>query len=71
MFFLLSGAMGKFHYLKPGLAIILLFVGLKMVASEYVKIPIIASLGIIFGVLSIAITLSFAKTRKVQDNKKR
>lgn len=71
LFFLLSGAMEKFHYLKPGLAIILLFVGIKMVASEYVKIPIIASLGIIFGVLSIAIMLSFAKTRKVQDNNKR
>ena len=47
MFFLLAGVIGKFHLLKPSLAIVLAFVGTKMLLIDVYKIPIGASLGVI------------------------
>jgi TerC family integral membrane protein len=58
LFFLLAGVMDKFAYLKPGVALILVFVGLKMVASKWVHLPTAASLAVIGGVLLGAILLS-------------
>jgi tellurite resistance protein TerC len=54
--------MDKFYYLKPGLALILFFIGIKMVISDFYKIPITISLVIIFAVLAAAMVLSFVKT---------
>jgi len=62
MYFLLGGAMGRFHMLKYGLAVVLIFVGLKMawLNDLYVgKFPITLSLGIIGIVLAASILLSF------------
>lgn len=64
LYFLLAGMMEKFYYLKPGLAAILLFVGLKMVISEYFEVPIMVSLAVIFGILAIAMVLSFIKSKR-------
>lgn len=58
LFFLLAGVMDKFVYLKPGVALILVFVGLKMVTSKWVHLPISLSLSIIAGILLGAILLS-------------
>jgi tellurite resistance protein TerC len=58
----LAGAMDKFHLLKFGLGIVLAFVGLKMVWLDHAfggKFPIGWSLGIIGGVISTTIILSF------------
>lgn len=55
LYFLLSGMAGKFPYLKYGISIILFFVGVKMLISHYVKIPILASLGVIVGLLFLSI----------------
>lgn len=55
LYFLLSGMAGKFPYLKYGISVILFFVGIKMLLSHTVKIPIGISLGIIVGVLAISI----------------
>lgn len=55
LYFLLSGMAGKFPYLKYGISVILFFVGIKMLLSHHVKIPILASLGIIVGVLFLSI----------------
>ena len=55
LYFLLSGMAGKFPYLKYGISVILFFVGIKMILSHYVKIPILASLGVIVGVLFLSI----------------
>ncbi len=58
IYFLLAGAMDKFHLLKYGLAIVLIFVGLKMVWLNDLydgHFPIGPSLGIIIGVLVLAI----------------
>ncbi|MDQ3838007.1 MAG: TerC/Alx family metal homeostasis membrane protein [Thermoproteota archaeon] len=63
LYFLLAGMMEKFYYLKPGLAAILLFIGIKMVISEIYEIPITVSLVIIFSILSAAMALSFLRSR--------
>lgn len=69
LFFALSGAMQTFHLLKWGLAIILSFVGVKMMISHYYSIPIGIALGVVAGVLagSIGLSLLFpAKEEKEQ-----
>jgi tellurite resistance protein TerC len=53
----------RFIYLKTGLAIVLGFVGLKMIAAEYVHISNWASLAVIAIVLTTTITASMIKTR--------
>ena len=67
LYFLLAGMMEKFYYLKPGLALVLFFIGAKMVASEFYKIPIMISLVVIFGILAIAMILSFIRSRSLQS----
>ena len=67
MFFLLAGAMNRFHILKHGLALVLVFVGLKMVWLDHLfggRFPIGVSLGIISAVIagSILLSLAFPKT---------
>ena len=63
LFFVLAGAMDKFHYLKPGVALILLFVGLKMVLAAWLPLPTELSLLVILGLLAGAIGLSLLKPR--------
>ena len=55
LYFLLSGMASKFPYLKYGISIILFFVGVKMLLSHHVKIPIVASLAVIVGLLAASI----------------
>jgi tellurite resistance protein TerC len=62
MYFLLAGVADKFHLLKYGLAIVLIFIGLKMVYLNQAfggHFPITWSLGIIAGVIGGSIALSF------------
>jgi tellurite resistance protein TerC len=47
LYFVLSGAAERFKYVQPGLALVLVFVGAKMAASDWVKIPVHVSLGAI------------------------
>jgi tellurite resistance protein TerC len=63
LYFLLSGSMEKFYYLKPALTALLFFIGFKMLLSEFYEIPIEMSLAIICSILGIAIALSYVKTR--------
>ncbi len=58
LYFMLAGAITKFHYLKPALAVVLVFVGMKMVIVEIYKIPVALSLGIIASVLGVAVLAS-------------
>lgn len=63
LFFLLAGAVGKFHLLKYGLGLVLVFVGLKMAWLNDAfggKFPIAWSLGIIAALLAASIGLSLA-----------
>jgi tellurite resistance protein TerC len=64
LYFLLAGAMTTFAYLKLGLSVILVFVGLKMGLSEWVHVPIGMSLGVIAGVLTVAIVASLVRQRR-------
>jgi tellurite resistance protein TerC len=66
MYFLLAGVIDKFHYLKYGLAVVLLFVGTKMVIADWYHVPIAASLGIIAGVLTISIVASMMWPKHVE-----
>jgi len=47
LYFLLAGVVDRFHYLKVGLSLVLVFVGLKMLAADLFKVPPFWSLGII------------------------
>ena len=63
LFFLLAGVMDRFVYLKIGLAMVLLFVGTKMVIMDWYKIPVALSLGIVGLILTTSIVASLFKTR--------
>ncbi|MDQ2664869.1 MAG: TerC family protein [Gemmatimonadota bacterium] len=58
LFFLLASVVTKFHLLKYGLAAILTFVGAKMLAEQWIHIPILLSLGIVVSVLASSIGAS-------------
>jgi tellurite resistance protein TerC len=59
LYFAISGIMGYFRFLKVGLAFVLTFVGLKMLASFFhFEISIIISLGIIISILLVSILAS-------------
>jgi len=51
LFFVLAGVMGLFRYLQVGLCLVLMFIGVKMLISEFVHIPIGISLGVVASVL--------------------
>jgi tellurite resistance protein TerC len=55
LYFLLAGFIHKFHYLKLGLAVVLTFVGVKMLLGAVYHIPILISLAVIAGVLVSAV----------------
>jgi tellurite resistance protein TerC len=58
MYFLLAEVVTKFRFLKMGLSAILVFVGIKMLIEGFYHIPILVSLGVIAGVLTISIAAS-------------
>ncbi len=65
LYFVLSGAMNRFHYLKPGLAAVLVFVGLKMVLADVYRVPVLVSLGVVAGILAIAILASWLRAQRL------
>lgn len=71
LYFLLAGAVDKFHYLKPALAVILTFVGIKMIAEQVFHpaealetLIIVGALGFILVVLSVAVIASVVRARR-------
>jgi len=58
LYFLLAGVVDKFVYLKLGLSIVLIFIGLKMLLEGFIHIPIVASLGVVGAVLGTSIFAS-------------
>lgn len=58
LYFLLAGIMGIFRFLKQGVAVILGFVGIKMLLMDHFKIPTMASLLVIVSILTLSILLS-------------
>ena len=65
LYFALAGIMPLFHYLKYGLVIVLMFVGVKMLIAEHIyKIPTGIALGVVVGVLVIAVIASIIRNRR-------
>ena len=58
LYFALAGLMELFHVLHYGLSLVLIFIGVKMLASNYVEIPIAVTLGVVAGVLAVSVVLS-------------
>jgi len=64
LYFVLAGAMDKFAYLKPAVAGILIFVGLKMTLSGWIHVATPISLGVIILLLAVGIVASLARSRR-------
>lgn len=64
LYFALAGVMSKFHYLRAALSVILVFVGFKMLVMDIWKVPVHFSLGVIAGVLALAVIASIVKLRR-------
>lgn len=64
LYFALANIIDRFKYLAVGLAIILVFVGIKMILIDFFKIPIHYSLLIIFLILTSSVIISLVKTKK-------
>ena len=64
LYFLLAAVVDKFYLLKYGLALILTFVGVKMLGEKYFHVGIAMSLAIILGVLALSIVASMVWPRK-------
>jgi tellurite resistance protein TerC len=65
LYFLLAGAITRFHYLKLALAAILTFVGVKMLIADLFEIPVAISLGVIAGLLVLAVVGSVVRARRL------
>jgi tellurite resistance protein TerC len=65
LYFLLAGAITRFYYLKLALGAILTFVGVKMLIADLFEIPVAISLGVIAGLLVLAMLASVARARRL------
>jgi tellurite resistance protein TerC len=66
MFFLLAGMADRFHLLPYGLAVILAFIGTKMLLIDLYKIPVPVSLGVVAAILAVTVVLSLKLPPKGQ-----
>ena len=64
LFFLLAGVIGRFHLLKPSLALVLAFVGGKMLLADVAKVPIGLSLGVVAGLVATGVVGSLLFPRR-------
>lgn len=63
MFFLLAGMADRFHLLPYGLAVVLMFIGAKMLLVDVWKIPVLVSLGAVVAILGVTIALSLLRPK--------
>lgn len=59
LYFLLAGIIGRFRFLRAGLAMVLCFVGAKMLLTETFRIPPAISLGVVLAILGAAVLASW------------
>ena len=64
LYFLLANLVDRFHYLKYGLAVVLMVIGAKMLAAQWVHVPVHWSLGMIGLVLAASIAASLALPKR-------
>jgi tellurite resistance protein TerC len=65
LYFMLAGLIDRFAYLKIGLAALLVFAGVKIMISDFYKMPVFISLGVIVSILAVSIGYSLWKTRGI------
>jgi tellurite resistance protein TerC len=65
LYFLLAGVAERFVYLQPGLALVIVFVGVKMAVAHWIHVPVVVSLLVISVVLAVAVVASLLRTRRV------
>lgn len=63
LYFLLADVADRFHLLKYGLAMVLAFVGMKMLVAPWFHLPPVVSLGIILTTLAVSVVASLMATR--------
>jgi len=68
LYFVLASMMDYFHYLHYGLAVVLIFIGGKMLASDYYEISTVWALGTVGGVLILSMVASVVKPKRVGAN---
>ncbi|MBI3157670.1 MAG: TerC family protein [Burkholderiales bacterium] len=66
MYFLLAAVAAKFHLLSYGLAVILVFIGAKMLLIDVVKIPVLVSLGVVVAVLAVTMVWSVRTAPRIE-----
>ena len=66
LYFVLAGAIRKFRYLRPGLSLVLMFVGVKMLIVPFYKLPTLLSLGVICGILGVAVLASLNRREEAE-----
>jgi tellurite resistance protein TerC len=66
MYFLLAAVAAKFHLLSYGLAVVLVFIGTKMMLIDIYKIPVAVSLGVVVVVLAITMVWSLKTAPKIE-----
>jgi tellurite resistance protein TerC len=66
MYFLLAAVAAKFHLLSYGLAVVLVFIGTKMLLIDVIKIPVLISLGVVVSVLAITMVWSLKTAPKIE-----
>ncbi len=64
LYFAIRGGLASLRYLKYGLGVILLFVAFKLLAADFVEIPVVLSLAIILGTLAVTIVVSLLGSRR-------
>ncbi len=69
LYFLLAGVIEKFRYLKVGLALVLVFVGAKMLLQDVYALPTALSLAVIAGILAASMVISWARPVRVRGNR--
>ncbi len=69
MFFLLQAVATKFHLLNYGLAVILVFIGTKMMLIDVYKIPVLVSLGVVVAILAVTMIVSVKTAPKINAHK--
>jgi tellurite resistance protein TerC len=63
MYFLLADMAERFHLLKYGLAVILIFIGVKMLLLDFYKIPVGIALGVVGLILAVSVVASLLTSR--------
>ena len=64
LYFLLAGALGRLRYLTVGLALVLVFIGGKMIVEPWLHIPVHISLSVVVGILAVALVASLLAPAK-------